>query len=47
MNTIMHIIEQLKWSLFMLKDNTYIGFGKEISHKDPKFQVGDHVRISK
>ena len=31
----------------MLKDNTYIGFGKETSHKDPKFQVGDHVRISK
>ena len=31
----------------MLKDNTHIGFGKEINHKDPKFQVGDHARISK
>ena len=31
----------------MLKDNTHIGFGKEINHKDPKFLVGDHVRISK
>ena len=29
------------------KDNTYIDFGKEINDKDPKFKVGDHVRISK
>ena len=28
-------------------DNTYIDFKKEINHKDPKFKVGDHVRISK
>ena len=29
-----------------VKDNTYIDFKKEIN-KDPKFKVGDHVRISK
>ena len=30
-----------------VKDNTYINFKKEINNKDPKFNVGDHVRISK
>ena len=30
-----------------VKDNTYISFKKEINNKDPKFKVGDHVRISK
>ena len=30
-----------------LKDNTYINTSKEINNKDPKFKVGDHVRISK
>ena len=30
-----------------VKGNTYIDFGKENNDKDPKFQVGDHVRISK
>ena len=30
-----------------VKDNTYIDFGKEGNDKDPKFQVGDHVRKSK
>ena len=29
-----------------VKDNTYIDF-KMINDKDPKFKVGDHVRISK
>ena len=29
------------------KDNTYIDFKKEVNDKDPKFKVGDHVRISK
>ena len=28
-------------------DNTYIDFKKEINDKNPKFKVGDHVRISK
>ena len=30
-----------------VKDNAYIDFGKEGSDNDPKFKVGDHVRISK
>ena len=30
-----------------VKDNAYIDFEKEVNEKDPKFKVGDHVRISK
>ena len=30
-----------------IKGNTYIDFGKEVDDNDPRFQVGDHVRISK
>ena len=30
-----------------VKDNTYIGLGKNANDNDPKFKVGDHVRISK
>ena len=30
-----------------VKDNAYIDFKKEVNDKDPKFKVGDHVRISK
>ena len=30
-----------------VKDNTYINTGKETNDKDPKFKVGDRVRISK
>ena len=29
-----------------VKDNTYIDFKKDVNDKDPKFKVGDHVRIS-
>ena len=29
-----------------VKDNTYIDFAKEINNKNPKFKVGDDVRIS-
>ena len=29
-----------------VKDNTYIDVKKEINDKNPKFKVGDHVRIS-
>ena len=32
---------------FDAKDNTYIGFKKEVNDKNFKFKVGDHVRISK
>ena len=30
-----------------VKDNTYMDFDKEVNDKDAKFQVGDHVGISK
>ena len=30
-----------------VKDNTYIDLRKEVNDKDPKFKVGDYVRISK
>ena len=30
-----------------VKDNTYIDVKKEINDKDPKFKIGDHVRIYK
>ena len=29
-----------------VKGNTYIDSSKEVNDKDPKFQVGDHGRIS-
>ena len=31
----------------MLKIIQYIDFKKEVNDKDPKFKIGDHVRISK
>ena len=30
-----------------VKDNTYNNIDREVNNKDPKFKVGDHVRISK
>ena len=30
-----------------VKDNTYIDLKKKVNDRDPKFKVGDHVRISK
>ena len=30
-----------------VKDNTYINFKTEVNDKNPKFKVGNHVRISK
>ena len=30
-----------------VKGNTYINIDKEVNNKDPKFRVGDYVRISK
>ena len=37
----------IKMKPFYVKDNTYIDFSKEVNNNDPKFKVGDHVRISK
>ena len=39
--------EKIKMKPFDVEDNTYIDFSKESNNKDHKFQVGDHVRISK
>ena len=30
-----------------VNNNTHIDFKKKVNDKDPKFKVGDHVRISK
>ena len=30
-----------------VKDNTYINVDKQVNDNDPKFKIGDHVRISK
>ena len=30
-----------------VRSSTYMGFNKENNKEDPKFRVGDHVRISK
>ena len=30
-----------------VKDNTYIDFEKEVNNKDPKFKIGDPIRIYK
>ena len=30
-----------------VKDNTYFDFKKKGNDRDPKFNVGDHVRVSK
>ena len=35
----------IKMKPINVKDNTYINTDKEINNKDPKFKVGDHVRI--
>ena len=37
----------IKMKPFAVKYNTYINIGKDVNDKDPKFKVGDHVRISK
>ena len=37
----------IKMKTIDAKDNTYINTDKDTNDKDPKFKVGDHVRISK
>ena len=37
----------IKMKPINVKDNTYIDFKNEVNDKDPKFKVGDQVRISK
>ena len=44
-NNIYH--RTIKMKPVNVKDKTYIDSIKEVNDKNPKFQVGDHVRISK
>ena len=37
----------IKMKPIYVKDNTYTDFSKEVNDNDPKFKVGDHVRLSK
>ena len=37
----------IKMKTIDVKDNTYVKIDKEVNSKDPKFKIGDHVRISK
>ena len=37
----------IKMEPLAVKDNTCIDFKKDINDKEPRFKVGDHVRISK
>ena len=37
----------IKMKSINVEDNTYINTDKKINNKDPKFKVGDRVRISK
>ena len=38
-------MHQIKMKPVDVKDNTYIDFNKDVNDKNPKFEVGDHVRI--
>ena len=38
---------KIKMKPIDIKDNTYINITKKVNDKNPKFQVGDHVRTSK
>ena len=37
----------IKMTPVEVKPSTYINFSKEINDKDPKFKIGDIIRISK
>ena len=39
--------KKIKMKSINIKDNAYINFEKEVKNKDPKFNVGDYLRISK
>ena len=44
---IIHIIEQLRLNLLMLSIIHILILKKKLNDKDPKFKVGDHVKIYK
>ena len=35
----------MKMKLVDVEGNAYIGFSKKVNDKDPKFRIGDYVRI--
>ena len=47
MNTTTHTIEPLKMKPRDVKSDSFAEYNEESNEKDPKFKVGDHVRISK
>ena len=47
MNIIIHIIEQLRRNLLILKIIHILILKIKINDRDSKFKIGDHVRISK
>ena len=47
MSIIIDIIDQLRWSLLMLRMIHISILKKDVNNNDPKFKVGDNVRISK
>ena len=47
MNTTIHIKWQIKMKPADVKDKAYKKCGEDVHDKDPRFKVGDHVRISK
>ena len=47
MNTTIRIIRTIKMKSVDVENNAYIDSSKKVNDKDPKFEVGDHVRISK
>ena len=46
MNTTIHISEQLKWRLLMLRITLILTLVKKVMLKILSFKIGDHVRIS-
>ena len=38
---------KIKMKPIDVKNNTYLASKKKVNNEDPKFKVGDHVRISK
>ena len=47
MSTVIHTIKQTKMKPIDVKSYSFAESIEESNEKDPKFKVGDHVRISK
>ena len=46
MSTTIHTLELLKMKPIDVKSNSFAEYNEESNEKDPKFKLGDHVRIS-